>query len=103
MTSANYRLGQAVRIGHVDMNGLCGRDPHPTEAHEGCIGRIIASCIDEMPVGNSPDAFILADTLAHLDDDDPDYGCCTFLHTVLLETPGGDEVLVFADYELIAV
>jgi hypothetical protein len=94
---SDFKLGQTVRVDHVDHNGLCGRDPHPEECHVGCIGRIIRSEIDEL---RGDDAFELADTAARLESGD---GYFTFLHTVLLETPGGDQVLVFADYELSAI
>lgn len=96
--TATFRLGQTVRVDHVDHDGLCGRDPHPTEQHVGCIGVIVASRIDECTVCGD-DAFEMAETMVRCEQD----GVFTFLHTVLLETPGGDELLVFADYELSAL
>lgn len=30
-----------VRILRVDMNGFCGRDPHPKSAHNGLVGRVV--------------------------------------------------------------
>lgn len=95
--TSSFRLGQYVRVDSIDHNGLCGRDPHPNESHVGCIGMVIASSIDEFTCTTDP--FEMANELAKNDGLEG----FTLLHTVLLETPGGDQVLVFAEWELTAV
>lgn len=96
--AAQFRLGQMVRVDHIDGYGLCGRDPHPNESHTGCIGRIVSSAINTQVTHVAGNGFELANELASTPEDE-----WLFIHTVLLETPGGDELLEFAEYELTAL
>jgi hypothetical protein len=78
-----------VRVVTVDLHGLSGRDPHPTEAEIGRVGQVVGNRVCDVDDAGVDLADVPAGTVVGED--------CLIVYDVELE--GGGR-FVFAEYEL---